>query len=224
MIEPNSEGEPFEVPEPSTGGGGAFFGTVGLVIGLIGVACGLVGIYLASNARSEVAAFRAELEGRPDPTTELRDSLDSRYEDVDTRLVRFGEELGKVGQYDRQLRSIREDSQRAFDSVIRDIRANRTGINELSAKVEEVVAGLNEVRSGGGRPSQASPPEGGSTAASGESLATAPEDGVYTIQSGDTMSNIASRYRIPLARLLDANPGVDPKRLQVGQRIVLPTP
>ncbi|ABR46768.1 Peptidoglycan-binding domain 1 protein [Alkaliphilus metalliredigens QYMF] len=44
----------------------------------------------------------------------------------------------------------------------------------------------------------------------------------YTIQSGDTFYAIARAYNISLDVLLAANPGVNPDRLMVGQRICIP--
>ena len=44
----------------------------------------------------------------------------------------------------------------------------------------------------------------------------------YTIKSGDTLSHIASRNKIKLSSLLNANPGINPRKLQIGQKIILP--
>lgn len=44
----------------------------------------------------------------------------------------------------------------------------------------------------------------------------------YTIKSGDTLSEIASRQGIHLESLFAANPGIDPRRLKIGKRIVVP--
>ncbi|MEM9080999.1 MAG: LysM peptidoglycan-binding domain-containing protein [Verrucomicrobiota bacterium] len=46
----------------------------------------------------------------------------------------------------------------------------------------------------------------------------------HSIQPGDTLSEIAEAYHIPLSQLLTANPGLDPVRLRVGQSITLPSP
>jgi zinc D-Ala-D-Ala carboxypeptidase len=43
-----------------------------------------------------------------------------------------------------------------------------------------------------------------------------------TIRRGDTMSAIAQRNRISLSSFRAANPGVNPRKLQVGQRLQLP--
>lgn len=47
---------------------------------------------------------------------------------------------------------------------------------------------------------------------------------MYTIQAGDTSYKIALRFQISLSSLLAMNPGVDPNRLNIGQRIRVPSP
>ncbi|MCG6657059.1 LysM peptidoglycan-binding domain-containing protein [Halomonas campisalis] len=44
-----------------------------------------------------------------------------------------------------------------------------------------------------------------------------------TVQRGDTLGALAARADVPLARLERFNPGVDPRRLAVGQRLLVPT-
>jgi LysM repeat protein len=41
----------------------------------------------------------------------------------------------------------------------------------------------------------------------------------YTVQSGDTLGSIASKYDTTVEELVRLNPDVDPTALQVGQRI-----
>ena len=48
--------------------------------------------------------------------------------------------------------------------------------------------------------------------------------GSHEVQAGDTLTRIAAIHRVPLAVLRDANPGVDPRRLRIGQRLVVPIP
>ena len=45
----------------------------------------------------------------------------------------------------------------------------------------------------------------------------------YTIKTGDTLWGISQQYGIPLDKILAANPGIVPEKLQIGQRINLPT-
>tara|TARA_B100001248_G_scaffold262589_1_gene259711 strand:+ start:7737 stop:8300 length:564 start_codon:yes stop_codon:yes gene_type:complete len=47
--------------------------------------------------------------------------------------------------------------------------------------------------------------------------------GTYTIQSGDTLGRLAQLYDVSLSDLLSANPEINPRRLQIGQQVVIPT-
>lgn len=54
------------------------------------------------------------------------------------------------------------------------------------------------------------------------SPAPRPAARIHTVKSGDKLTVIARDYGVDLARLLQANPGVDPSRLQIGQKINIP--
>jgi len=57
---------------------------------------------------------------------------------------------------------------------------------------------------------------------SAETPLPSPTPSRYTIQSGDTLSQIAERFRITLDALLLENPGVDPNALRVGESLRIP--
>lgn len=44
----------------------------------------------------------------------------------------------------------------------------------------------------------------------------------YIVQQGDTYFSIGKKFNVSMQAIADANPGVDPKRLQVGKTIVVP--
>jgi LysM repeat protein len=46
----------------------------------------------------------------------------------------------------------------------------------------------------------------------------------YAIVKGDTFSSIAKHYGVSLKAIQDANPSVDPKKLKIGQKILVPAP
>jgi LysM repeat protein len=46
----------------------------------------------------------------------------------------------------------------------------------------------------------------------------------YRVQAGDTPSSVARKYNVKLDALMSANPGLDPRRMQVGQVLNLPAP
>jgi LysM repeat protein len=45
----------------------------------------------------------------------------------------------------------------------------------------------------------------------------------HEIQAGDILSRIAKKYRTTVKDLLEANPGVDPRRLKLGYKLVVPS-
>ena len=44
----------------------------------------------------------------------------------------------------------------------------------------------------------------------------------YVVKQGDTLYSIAMRYNISVAKLIEANPGIDPNNLMIGQLICIP--
>lgn len=59
-------------------------------------------------------------------------------------------------------------------------------------------------------------------APSSSSHPTASQSRSHRVEAGETPSSIARHYHVSLAALLSANPGVDPRRMQVGQILVVP--
>jgi len=45
----------------------------------------------------------------------------------------------------------------------------------------------------------------------------------YTMVKGDTFTTLAKKFHVPLKAIVEANPGVNPGRLQAGQRIRIPS-
>src|SRR5512146_1495754 len=49
-----------------------------------------------------------------------------------------------------------------------------------------------------------------------------PTPRTYTVKSGDDMSGIALRYRVPLADLKTANPSINPRLMKIGTVLIIP--
>ena len=45
----------------------------------------------------------------------------------------------------------------------------------------------------------------------------------HVIATGDTLSTIAAHYKITVAELKAANPGIDEKKLQVTEKLIIPS-
>jgi LysM repeat protein len=81
----------------------------------------------------------------------------------------------------------------------------------VSAEVQKLVDSSRI--SGGGAKNQNN---GGGQEAGGESAK------VYLVQKGDSPAGIAKKFKVSYADLLRANNIEDPKRLQIGQKLVIP--
>ena len=45
----------------------------------------------------------------------------------------------------------------------------------------------------------------------------------YVIQKGDTFYTLGQKFHVPMKAIQDANPNVNPSKLQIGQKIVMPS-
>lgn len=68
------------------------------------------------------------------------------------------------------------------------------------------------------------PPSTPSTPAPASKTAKAPAARSHVVKSGDTPATIARQHSVKLEALLAANPGLDPKRLKIGQTLTIPAP
>lgn len=208
------------------GDGGNKLPLLALILALIGIVVGIAGIYMAAQAGNALASYRADQETAPDTTGDRLESAEARFAEMAAQLESVEERLGNMGSaqvaIQRNSRETREQTQRAFEGVSREVSANRSQLNETTSRLEEL---MEQLQSGGvRRTSAAASGEGSGAADSGEGppAVAPPPDGVHVVESGDTLSKIAASYGISLAELMAANPSVDPRRMRVGQHIVIP--
>ncbi len=45
---------------------------------------------------------------------------------------------------------------------------------------------------------------------------------LHAVRSGDTVSALSKHYEVPIAMIVKMNPGLDPNRIRIGQKIVIP--
>jgi LysM repeat protein len=65
------------------------------------------------------------------------------------------------------------------------------------------------------------PSAGATTSTSTTSTTAKRGPKTYRVRSGDTLGGIAERVNVPVDRLLELNPRVDPQSLRTGQRLKL---
>lgn len=205
-----------ELEAEAAGQKARYLGLIGIIAGVAGIAIGIAGIVMAQSARTELAEFTAAIEARPDRSADL----ETQIKDVDERLVRLGGELVKLGRADRELQ---QNVTGALNGVTRDVAETRRSMQEVIARVGELAERVENVRVAAPARAQPASVASGSTAG-GSEPATAAEGGVHIIASGDTLSKVAAQYGVSLSALQAANPAVNPRALQIGQRIVIPQP
>lgn len=151
---------------------------------------------------------------------------------LEKRLQNVGAETVKIN---REIRNLKTESRKAFDTVGREIKVNRDQLNKNTANLKGVSrspsrtasasarSSVDSSASSGRSTSAASPAQRSSGSPAARRTAVNASDGTaHTVASGDTFSRIASRYGVSLGAIMEANPEVDPRRLQIGQQIVIP--
>ena len=120
----------------------------------------------------------------------------------------------------RQLEQLMEENRRLNDEVKkwREYYASR-GVTSppTNAPTEAVISRPVQTEAQAGSGSQQS-------ATSSSNLAGTPQPSgrTHRVASGDTPSSIARRYNVKLEALMAANPGLNPRRMQVGQTLKVP--
>lgn len=106
-------------------------------------------------------------------------------------------------------------------TTVADLKA----MNNLSSDVIRVGQKLVVPEGSGGDRSRASSSPAGSSSASSPSRQQRPASGGgerHVVKSGETPGGIASKYGISLGELMSANNMSDPRRMQIGQELVIP--
>ncbi len=198
--------------DPASAGKGMFLVIAALIVGIIGIITGIGGIYLASSSASDLAELKKQVAARPDPVALMKPTVDS----IDKRLKQVGEEAVRANN---GLRDTNSALQRAMQSIAADIRADREQINKLTAALDEMTR----------KPAPAPAPVAKKAEGDGRFGSDAPEPAtdasgqrIHIIQSGDIFSKLAKQYGVSTQAIIDANPNVDPSKLQIGQKIIIP--
>jgi LysM repeat protein len=137
------------------------------------------------------------------PVKKLTDEVNTMSQKVDGMQSTVNDAATKADGAARSVNTLAGQTQRGFDQVTTELGNLRTEMNKLTiAKAGPAKA----------------PKGAGEAAGSGD---TGPR-GDYTIKAGDTLAKIAKAHSLGLDSLEAANPGVDARRLKIGQKINLP--
>lgn len=195
---------PFFLPV-ALGLGGIFLAIIALLMSLGGNSSAPAGETGDIGAlRAELAALRAQIEEQQaasDAQTARRRQLAAETQDA---LNQLADRLGRLSQQQGR-------NSAAIDTVIKNLRqlADAGELNELASDREDMEPVMVD------RPTLTESDDGSATGPTSSGT-------VHRIQRGETLSGLASRYGVSLQAILNANPGINPNRLQIGDAINIP--
>ena len=105
------------------------------------------------------------------------------------------------------------DARQRVDSLASQTQA---GFNAVTTELGNLRTDLNKLAT-----AKAPAPKAAQGGAAKDGAAAGP-GGDYTVKSGDTPAKIARAHGVSIAALMAANPGLEPTKLKVGQKINLP--
>jgi LysM repeat protein len=164
----------------------------GSVLPLVGVIAGALALVLSATALFKLST--------------LQKTVIAHGEAIDTKLPAIEASVNNVSaKTDDAIKSLRTGVQSALDTV-----GNEMGtINAKLAKIEEAMK-------------KPAPAAAGGKAGGGVVTGTVDANGNYSVAPGDTLSKIAKKFATRVDSIEAENPGLDPTKLKVGQKIKIP--
>ncbi len=181
-----------------------------------------------------ILAFTASLARAQDAATQQQiDQINGRIQDLIDAQAAQGKRLDALEKSVSDL-SDKSSQPAASDSASADdLKKLAEQVKDLAKKQQDdndlIVKELEKLGKGGSISTTSHKPP----AASGDNptaVAGDKQNGYWQpVGSGDTISAIAKAYqdkgvKVTVKQILDANPGLDPKNLKVGQKIWIPDP
>ncbi|MGJ8638437.1 MAG: LysM peptidoglycan-binding domain-containing protein [Opitutaceae bacterium] len=193
-----------------------------VALGVLAIAIGGAGLYFGMTANQRLNPLTKNIEDSSGSSAQIEQQLAS----LETKLAEVTAQSDDLKQIVNRLRVYSAESERNAKSALSGVKSNREEMVKLVEKLNGNTAG---VRSQPVSPSVSSSTSSAPVAVASESAAgftsgivSTGSSSVYSIQSGDNLAKIAAAKGVSLQALLDANPGVDPRRLQIGQQVNIP--
>jgi LysM repeat protein len=137
-------------------------------------------------------------------------------------LAADSDEIAKIDTIESTANSAAQTAQTADTSIKTLNDSLRGDFDQITTKFGSIDASIAKLQESA-KPAPRAKASKSAPAGEASAPGTVSSDGTYTVKSGDSLAKIARANGVSLADLEAANPGVDPKRLKVGQKINLPT-
>ena len=124
-------------------------------------------------------------------------------------------EIARIGTIESQVNAAAAKSETDMKNL-RDGVQN--ALNQVGTEIGTLRTELTKLQEAAKKPAPAAAGGKGGAAATG----VMNSDGTYTIGAGDTLAKVAKKFGVSLDAVLAENPGIEPSRLRVGQKIKVP--
>ncbi len=126
----------------------------------------------------------------------------------------------QVASASSDIRAANDAASRATSSVTNLATQTQRGFDAVTAEIGNIRTDLNKLATAKTAPASKAGKDG--AAAKDGAADKAGPGGDYTIKGGDTPAKVARAHGVSLDALMAANPGLEPTKLKVGQKINLP--
>lgn len=125
-------------------------------------------------------------------------------------------EIAKIATLESDVRATATKA----DSDVKSLRAGiQTTFDQVGAEIGTINAKIAKIEEAQKARAAAPAAKGGAAAVA---TGTVDANGNYTVAPGDTLSKISKKFAVRVDAIEAENPGLDPARLKVGQKIRIP--
>ena len=186
-----------------------------IALAVLGIVLGTAGLYFGFNANKRLNPINTSIQESSTSAAEIEKSVTF----FDARIAELEEQILEQSKMLNRLRAYSSQSEQSVKKLVSELNKNREQIVKTAKQ-------LNEIKAGGVQISTASDTSSGQSAQESNNVDNSPakfeKERTYVIESGDYFSKIAVKFGVSVQAIIDANPDADPRRLAIGQEIVIP--
>jgi LysM repeat protein len=138
---------------------------------------------------------------------------------IEKTVTAHGDEIAKIANIESEMRASAAKSETDLRNLKEGVQAT---FNTVGTEIGAIRAQMTKIEEDMKKRAAPAPTKGGKAGAGPVATGVKNADGSYTVAAGDTPSKIARKFGTSVDSILAENPGLDPSKLRVGQKIRLP--
>lgn len=188
---------------------------ISIAIAVLAIVLGTAGLYFGFTANKRLNSIDTSIQESTTSAAETEKLLAF----FKARIAEYELQISDQAKIINRLRAYTSENEKGVKKLTSELNANREQIIKTAKQ-------LNAIKAGGAQTKVVSKDSKQRTAGASNN-SNKPQTGVgtgrtYVIVSGDSFSKIANQFGVSLQSILDANPNADPRRLAIGQKIIIP--